>query len=285
MRSDTSISFLYGRTMIDSTRKPLIRIKLHEQTGTIILNRPEQRNALDTALVADLSQALSDLQKQRSCRVVIITGAGTAFCSGTDLAEVDAVAEQSDALSRWQQDIVQVRNLIEKMLRFPKPIIAAVNGDVVASGMALLLASDLVLAADSATLALTEPRRGLVAGLVAPLLAFRVGAGTASRLLLTAQTLDAQEAHRIGIVHELIEHDLVWARAVEWAGECVASAPEALLLTKKLLNETIGEHLTTLLTAGVAVSASARTTDAAREGVKAFLEKREPDWDSLHREE
>ncbi|MCG8583627.1 MAG: enoyl-CoA hydratase/isomerase family protein [Pirellulales bacterium] len=271
--------------MIDTTRKSLIRIKLHEQTGTIILNRPDRRNALDTALIADLSQALSDLQKQRSCRVIIITGAGTAFCSGTDLNEIDAAATQGDAFERWQRDLVELRDLVEKMLRFPKPIIAAVNGDTVAAGMALLLASDLVLAADSASLALSEPRRGLVAGLVAPLLSFRVGAGTASRLLLTGQTMEAPEAHRIGIVHELIEHDLVWARAVEWAGECVASAPEALMLTKKLLNETVGEHLTTLLTAGAAISAAARTTDAAREGVKAFLEKREPDWESLLRDD
>ena len=271
--------------MVDTTRRSLIRIKLHERTGTIVLNRPERRNALDSALIADLSQALSDLKKQRSCRVVIITGAGSAFCAGSDLAEIDAVAQQGDALERWQRDLVQVRDLIEKMLRFPKPIIAAVNGDAVASGMALLLASDLVIAADTANLALSEPRRGLVAGLVAPLLAFRVGAGTASRLLLTSQTLAAVEAHRIGIVHELIDHDRTWARAVEWAGECVASAPESLMLTKKLLNETVGEHLTTLLTAGTAVSAAARTTDAAREGVSAFLEKREPDWDSLHRDE
>ena len=270
--------------MIDSARKSLVRIKLHHHTGTIILNRPEQRNALDSALLADLSQAFSDLQKQRSCRVVILTGAGSAFCAGTDLAEIDAIAGQKDALVRWQQDLMQLRDLLEKMLRFPKPIIAAVSGKTVGAGMGLLLASDLVVGASNATLALTEPRRGLVAGIVTPLLAFRAGASAAARLLLTSETIDAAEAHRLGLFHELVEEDLVWARAVEWSNECIAGAPQAVMMTKKLLNETLGEHLSTLLTAGTATSAAARTTEAAREGVTAFLEKREPDWDSLNQE-
>ena len=270
--------------MIDSTRKSLVRIKLHHHTGTIILNRPERRNALDCALIADLSQALSDLQKQRSCRVVILMGAGSAFCAGTDLAEIDAIADQSDALVRWQQDLMQLRDLVEKMLRFPKPIIAAASGDTVGAGVGLLLASDLVVAATSATIALTEPRRGLVAGIVTPLLAFRVGASAAARLLLTSERVDATEAHRLGVFHELVDEDLVWARAVEWSEECIAGAPQALMMTKKLLNETIGEHLSTMLTAGTATSAAARTTEAAHEGVKAFLEKREPDWDSILRD-
>ena len=114
--------------------------------------------------------------------------------------------------------------------------------------------------------------------MVAPLLVFRVGASQAANLLLTARLIEAAEAHRIGLVHELVNHDFVWARAQEIAGEIAQSAPESIQLTKRLLNETIGEHLATLLTAGAADSATARTTDAAREGLAAFLEKREPKW-------
>jgi enoyl-CoA hydratase/carnithine racemase len=271
--------------MIDSPRQSPIRLKLHNETGTIILNRPERRNALDSGLVAELLQVLDDLRKQRSCRAVIITGAGTAFCAGADLAEIDAAAGQGDSMERWQQDLIRQRDVVEQLLRFPKPVVAAVNGPARGVGLALVLASDLVLAADRANFSACESRRGLVAGLAAPLLAFRVGGGAAARLLLAGQTLEADEAHRVGLVHEIVEHDLVWARAVELAGQCAAGAPQALLLTKKLLNETIGEQLSALLSAGAAMSAAARTTDAAREGVRAFLEKRDPDWNSLFRDE
>jgi methylglutaconyl-CoA hydratase len=95
---------------------------------------------------------------------------------------------------------------------------------------------------------------------------------------LTARTIDAHEAHRIGLYHEIVATELVWARSQELAGEIATSAPEALQLTKRLLNDTIGEHLATLLSVGAADSATARTTDAAREGLAAFLEKREPKW-------
>jgi methylglutaconyl-CoA hydratase len=114
--------------------------------------------------------------------------------------------------------------------------------------------------------------------MVAPLLVFRVGASQAANLLLTARIIEPTEAHRIGLFHEVVKGDFVWARAQEIAGEIAASAPESLQLTKRLLNETIGEHLGTLLTAGAADSATARTTEAAREGLAAFLEKREPKW-------
>src|SRR5262245_51021447 len=195
-----------------------------------------------------------------------------------DLGEMQATSQQPDAFSQWHADAMQYRELIDAMLHFPKPIIAAVNGPVVAGGAGLLLASDIVIATPEAKFGLPEPRRGIVAGMVAPLLVFRVGASHAANLLLTARTIDATEAHRIGLYHEIVKSDLVWARAQEVAGEIAKSAPESIQLTKRLLNETIGEHLGTLLTAGAADSATARTTEAAREGLAAFLEKREPKW-------
>jgi methylglutaconyl-CoA hydratase len=147
-----------------------------------------------------------------------------------------------------------------------------------AGGAGLMLASDLVVAAPTARFGLPEPRRGLVAGIVSPLLVFRIGASHAANLLLTARTIEAAEAQRIGLYHEIVPEELVWARAHELAGQIAESAPEAIQLTKKMLNETIGEHLSTLLSAGAAASATARTTEAAREGLAAFLEKRPPRW-------
>ena len=111
------------------------------------------------------------------------------------------------------------------MIELPKPIIASVNGPAVAGGAGLVLASDIVVATPTAQFGLPEPRRGIIAGVVAPLLAFRVGGGTAARLLLTSALYPAQEAHRLGIYHELIDETHVWARAVEIGEECAAGAP------------------------------------------------------------
>lgn len=264
--------------MKESMNEPLVKVHVHGHTGTLILNRPEKRNALNRALLDELRQGLSDLHLERRVRAVVLTGAGTAFCAGMDLEEMHETREREDAYALWEQDALSYRDLLQEMLDFPKPLIAAVGGPALAGGAGLVLASDVVIAGPRAMFGFPEPRRGLSAAVVAPLLVFRIGGGPSARLLMTAATLDAEEAHRIGLFHICVEEDQLWAQANELAGEIAQSAPEALQLTKRMLNETIGEHLPTLLTAGAAISATARTTQAAAEGLAAFLEKREPKW-------
>ncbi|HJT32307.1 MAG TPA: enoyl-CoA hydratase/isomerase family protein [Pirellulales bacterium] len=256
----------------------LIRINVHQHAGTIILDRPEKRNALTRAMLGELNQALGDLHLERRVRAVVLTGAGPAFCAGMDLQEMLAAGREENAHQQWRDDAALYHDLLETMWRFPKPLIAAVNGPALAGGAGLVLGCDIVLAAGEATFGLPEPLRGIVAGMVAPLLAFRLGGGQAARLLMSAATIDAAEAHRIGVFHEIVSADHLWPRAVELAEQCARCAPEALQLTKRMLNEIIAEHLPTLLTAGAAVSATARTTEAAAEGLAAFLEKRQPKW-------
>ena len=258
--------------------EPLVKIQVHDHTATVTLNRPEKRNALSRGLLAALRQALDDLHQERKVRGVIVTGAGTVFCAGMDLAEMLAANDQPDRQAQWQADSVVYHELIEAMLRFPKPLMAAVNGAAVAGGTGLVMACDLVVAAHSATFGFPEPRRGIVAGMVAPLLAFRVGGARAAYLLLTAELISAREAHRFGLYHDLVADDKIWARAHELVGEVARGAPESMQMTKRLLNETIGEQLMSQLAAGAAVSATSRTTEAAAEGLAAFLEKREPKW-------
>ncbi|MBN1855091.1 MAG: enoyl-CoA hydratase/isomerase family protein [Pirellulales bacterium] len=255
-----------------------VQVKVHDQSGTIILNRPDRRNATTRAMLIEIQQALDDLYYEKRVRAIVLTGAGSAFCAGMDLAEMQATAELPNPEAEWGADAEAYRSLIEKMLETTKPIIAAVNGPAVAGGAGLVLASDIVVASYEAQFGFPEPRRGVVSGIVAPLLAFRLGTGPASRLLLTSMLIDATEAHRIGIYHELTDNDHVWARANDLAGECAAGAPEALQLTKRLITETLGEHLATHLAVGAITSATARTTEAAAEGVTAFLEKRKPKW-------
>jgi methylglutaconyl-CoA hydratase len=257
---------------------PLVKIQVHAHTATVTLNRPEKRNALSRGLLRQLHQALDDLHQERKVRAVILTGAGTVFCAGMDLSEMLATADQPDRLEQWQADSVVYHDLIQAMLRFPKPLVAAVNGPAVAGGAGLVMACDLVVASEKASFGFPEPRRGIVAGMVAPLLAFRIGAAHAAYLLLTARVVEAGEAHRYGLFHEVVADEKIWARANELVAEVARSAPEAVQMTKRLLNETVGESLVSQLAAGAAVSATSRTTEAAAEGLAAFLEKREPQW-------
>ncbi len=258
--------------------KQVIRLRKHVPSGTIILQRAEQQNALSRWMMLQLKQAFRDMHQEKRVRAVILTGAGDTFCSGIDLLELQETSRQEDAEQQWHEDAVQYQELLETMLLFPKPIIAAVNGPALGAGAGLVLASDIVVAAPEGEFGVPEPRRGLVAGLVAPLLAYRIAAGPAANLLLTARTIAAAEAHRWNIYHEVTPRDTIWARAHQLAETCAESAPQSLQLTKRMLNETIGEQLETLMSAGAAATATARTTEAAREGVDAFLEQREPHW-------
>jgi methylglutaconyl-CoA hydratase len=256
----------------------LVQVKVHKPLGTIVLNRPQRKNAISRQLLDEFSQALTDLYQQKSVRAVVLAGAGSDFCAGSDLYEIHATNQDDKALAQWRCDVLQLRDVLIQMLEFPKPIIATVSGSALATGAALMLACDLVLASPNAQFGLPEPRRGLVAGAAAPLLTFRVGGSHATRLLISAESIDATEAHRIGLFHEILPEEQLWARANEIAGQTTQSAAEAIQLTRRMLYETIGEQITTLLTACAAMDATARTTEAAAEGVAAFLEKREPNW-------
>ena len=233
-------------------------------------------------MVRQLIEAFEDLYREKRVRAIILTGAGDTFCAGNDLEEIsDACSLQpdwEDSQERWGEDAADYRDLIARMLETPKPIIAAVNGAAMSHGAGLVLACDIVVACAESEFGLPDPRRGLVAGVVAPLLCHRLGTGQATRLLLTASIIDAAESIRLGIYHELVDGDKVWARAVELGRECAEGAPEAVQLTKRLLNETIGEQLNTHLTAGAILQATSFTTEAAKEGIAAFLEERQPDW-------
>jgi methylglutaconyl-CoA hydratase len=258
----------------------VVDVRVTGAVGTVLLNREERRNALSRTMVAELQQAFDDLHREKRVRAVVLTGAGSAFCSGLDVHEMQSLAglPHVEREQEWGDAADAYRELVTQMLEFPKPIVASVNGPAVAGGAGLVLASDIVVAGESATFGLPDPRRGVVAGVVGPLLAFRVGAGPAARLLLTSALYPAGEAFRLGIYHELVDENRLWARAVAIGEECAAGAPEAVQLTKRLIYETVGEQLSTQLSVGAAISATSQTTEAAQEGFAAFVEKRLPQW-------
>ncbi|MCG8448315.1 MAG: enoyl-CoA hydratase/isomerase family protein [Pirellulales bacterium] len=260
----------------------LIEVKVVDCAGTIIINRPEHENRLTRLMMRQLSDALDDLYHEKAVRAIILTGAADTFCAGIDLNEVHEAELSEENLpatqQRWGDDATGYRDLLIHMLQITKPIIASVNGPALSAGAGLVAASDIVVASDEARFGVPDPRFGLVAGVVGPLFCHRIGAGQATRLMLTSITLDGQQAHQLGLFHELVDSGKVWARAMELAEACAAGAPEAIQLTKRLLNETIGEHLETQLTTGAIMQATSFTTEAAQEGISAYLEDRPPEW-------
>lgn len=255
----------------------MIEVKVTDCAGTIILNRPEHGNALTRRMVCQITDALDDLYLEKAVRAIIITGAGNTFCQGVDLQEAGE-QDPDQSADQWGEDAADFRDLLLRMLEITKPIIAAVNGPALSGGAGLVAACDIVVAANDASFGLPDPSYGIVAGIEAPLVCYRAGTGHGTHLLLTSKTIDAPEALQLGLFHELVETNQVWARAMEVAQQCAAGAPEAIQLTKRLLYETIGEHLETQLSAGAVMRATSCTTQAAKEGIAAFLEKRTPNW-------
>ena len=256
----------------------LLKTRRDGPSGTIILNRPEVSNALSRLAIRELGQAFEEFHRTHGIRAVILAASGSTFCAGTDLKEISEGVGDPKFFHQWQEDAKQIQLLLDKMLQLPLPIIVAVQGPVCGLGAALLLAADIVIAAPEATVSFPEPKVGLVATQTAPLLNFRVGGGQAARLLLSGESIDADEALRIGLFHEVVKSDFVWVRAQEIAANSAECARESLLLTKQLVNETIGEQLKTFHAIAAANAATARSTEVAAEGVSAFLEKRKPQW-------
>lgn len=257
-----------------------IDVKVHGQVATIVLDRPATHHALSPALLESLQTAFSDVHQEKRVRGVVLTGSGDHFCSGVDLDVIRQIGELDDMESLSQSHIYwrQFAETIEQMLRFPKPIVAAVDGHAIGAGLSLALACDLMVVTSRARLSASAAKRGLVGGVTAALLAFRVGGAAASRWTLTADAIDADEAVRIGLACQSVPEDQVWVAASDWATRCSDGPAEAIRATKRVLNETVGESLLSQISAAAADSATACSTEAADEGVAAFLEKRDPEW-------
>lgn len=255
-----------------------VQIRKDKPSGTIVINRPNRRNALSREIVAAIHQGFEDLYQENGVRAVILTGTGNTFCAGTDLQEIKDTAAETDSLKTWHEDVSRFQDLIEYMLRYPKPIICGINGWVVGSGAALMLASDMSIADEDAGLLMPEPKRALFSGIAAALLAFRLDPNRASKILLSSEKIENDAALSMGLFHESVSSELVWARCQQIADEIAKGAHQSHQLAKQMLNETIGENLFTQISIGAANTAAARTTEAAMEGINAFLEKREPQW-------
>jgi methylglutaconyl-CoA hydratase len=248
----------------------------HEnRTATITLNRPEKRNAVSFQLVEDLIGALGTIDKSDS-QVVIITGAGKAFCAGLDLEELKLLIGKSQEQNL--KDSATMASLFRTIYDFPKPTIAAVNGAAIAGGTGIATMCDFTLAVPEAKFGYTEVKIGFVPAIVSSYLVFQVGHKIARDLLMTARLFDAAEAHRYGLVNEIVTAENLMVRAKELANVLLENSPSSVQATKRLINGFIKEQLDLQVAAAVKDNARIRTTADFKEGVTSFLEKRKPTW-------
>jgi methylglutaconyl-CoA hydratase len=252
-----------------------IQLTYDSGVATITLNRPEKRNAISFELIDDLLAALKEVEAS-SAIVLILTGAGKAFCSGLDLDNLKALIGRSPEENL--KDSETMVRLFRSLYEFPKVTIAAVNGAAVAGGTGLALLCDFTLAVPEAKFGYTEVRIGFVPAIVSTFLLRQVGEKQARDLLLTGRIIDAEEAARMGLVNEIVAPEKLIARARELAALLMENSPASLRATKKLLSDHSRAELDTQIEAALRENAAIRTTADFREGVTSFLEKRKPAW-------
>lgn len=254
------------------------RYRMVDGVAWLTLARPGKRNALTREFLVELRRRVEEAAGDDAVRVLVLDAEGPVFCAGMDLGEMQARATAPDADPQWQADAAAYRDLLVSLVSIPKPTLAVVQGPAVAGGLGLVLACDMVLAADGASFALPEPKRGITAAVVTPLLVYRVGPGQAHRLLLGGAAISAEEAQQIGLCHATATASELATRTEALLHDVLSGSPEALAMTKRHLLATAGSELFEHLERGMLVSAQARATADAREGLSAFLEKRPPCW-------
>ncbi|MBI4880358.1 MAG: enoyl-CoA hydratase/isomerase family protein, partial [Planctomycetes bacterium] len=244
--------------------------------AVITLNRPERRNAVNEALLAGLHAALDLALDDEAVRAVILTGAGSAFCSGLDVHEAASDGEKSfeDLLAEADG----LARLFRRLRSYEKVTIAAVNGPALASGCGIATLCDFTLATGSARFGYPEVRVGFVPAVASVYLRYLVTQKRLRELLLTGRLLSADEALEMGMVNAVVPADDLLERSRDIAAAIARNAPDAIRMTKELLETLPGLQIDRALKAAVEYNARARAGLECREGVRAFIEKREPVW-------
>ena len=240
---------------------------------TLTLDRPDRRNALDPSLLTSLAEALDDLSGDDTVRVVVLTGAGSAFSAGADLDWMRASRTLSSADNR--AEAAAMAEAFDTVDRCPKAVIARVNGPAIGGGAGLVACADVAVAVEGTRFAFAEVRLGLLPATIAPYVVRAIGPGHARELFTSGRPFEAEEARSLGLVHRVVAADALDASVAISVSDFLACAPGAVAANKRLVRD---------LTASLALTdlpdriAEARAGSEGQEGLAAFVEKREPTW-------
>ena len=267
-----ALQFCRNLRNLRSIAMPVILVeKASPQISVITLNRPERRNALTIELLTELCAAINAASEQSEQRVLILRGAGAAFCTGLDLKEA---ADTTNAHATAEM----VANTLVAISQTRLITVAAVHGAAVAGGAGIMSACDFVVAAERTKIGYPEVRRGLVAGLVMTFLRRQVGERNMRELLFSGELIEAGRAKEIGLVNRVVAAGDVMSEAQKFAASVLQGAPGALTQTKRLVEELWWQSVKRDVDIALKYHMQARESDEAREGIAAFNEKRKPTW-------
>ena len=246
-----------------------VTVVLSEGVLTLTLNRPDQRNALDTTVIDGLAEAIARAELDADVRVVVIGGAGKDFCAGADLAELLASVDLT--IQENERSALALGEVFLALRRLPKPTVAIVHGRALAGGAGLAMACDIVLAGESSWIGYPEVTRGFVPAMVMTLLRRVAGEKSAFDLVATGRLLSAREAAAAGLVSRVLPDETLRSTAAEVVAELASRSVSALALTKQLFMELDGRTFEEGILLGARINAMARTTPDFRRSIAEFL--------------
>jgi len=252
-------------------------VEIRNQIAIVTLNRPEVRNAFDDALISDLTRVLSDLDKDESVRVVVLAGAGSAFCAGADLKWMQRVADYS-----YEQNLAEAQafaNLLKTLDRLSKPTVARVHGAAYGGGVGLVAACDIAIGSHEAEFCLTEVKLGLSPATVSPYVVRAMGARLARRYFLTGEMIESGDAYRLRLLSDVAVKEELDGAINGLLGQLVIGGPKAHHHIKDLVRTVSAGPVDDAMIADTAKRiAEIRVSPEGKEGIGAFLQKRKPAW-------
>jgi methylglutaconyl-CoA hydratase len=255
-----------------------IEVAERNEIALVTLNRPDVHNAFNETLIAELTDALRALDTNPRIRAIILLAAGKSFCAGADLKWMERMAGYA-----YEQNIADagaLARLLQTLAGVCKPTIARVHGAAFGGGIGLIACCDIAVATQGATFALSEAKLGLIPATIGPYVVEAIGARHARRYMITAETFDAAEAYRIGLVHDIVpDVESLDARVNELLGSLLGAGPHAQKAVKALVRAVAHRPIDERVVADTAERiATVRASDEGREGIAAFLTRRSPEW-------
>jgi methylglutaconyl-CoA hydratase len=242
----------------------------------ITLNRPAVRNAFDEEVIDALSSCIASAEDDPSVRVVVLAGAGKAFCAGADLAWMSkAVAyNQVENLA----DAEDFALMLERIDTLSRPVIGRVHGAALGGGVGIAAVCDIVIAAETAPFGLTEVKLGILPAVISPYVIRKIGVSAARELFLTGSRFGAERARELRLVHEVVPETDLDEAVDRRIAELLTSGPGAVAAAKALIRDVAGESPKDVIGLTTSRIAAQRVSPEGQEGIRAFLEKRKPDW-------
>ena len=255
----------------------ILDIQIQGHVARVFLNRPEVRNAFNDSVITELAETFTRLGNDPGLRAIVLGGHGKAFCAGADLNWMKSMAGYG-----WEDNRADATRLAEMLWAIyscPLPVVGRLHGDCYAGGMGLAACCDVLVAAEGMHFCLSEARLGLLPATISPYVMRAMGEQAARRYFITAERFSAAQARDMGFVHELVAPDALDPKVDEIVALLVANGPAAVKACKRLVQDFAGREITQDLRAETARRiADIRASDEGREGVQAFLNKREPAW-------